>query len=104
MPRYYLGIDGGQSSTTALLADESGTVLASGQSGPCNHVKSAEGKTKFLSAIGGCLQQVFERSGLRPGLTFASVCLGFSGGGEDKEAYVREIIHSARYKVTHDAE
>jgi N-acetylglucosamine kinase-like BadF-type ATPase len=104
MTRYYLGVDGGQSSTTALLANENGAVMASGQSGPCNHVKSAEGKTKFLRAIGGCLEQIFDQSGLTPDVTFASVCLGFSGGSEDKEAYVREIIRGHRYKITHDAD
>ena len=35
---------------------------------------------------------------------FASVCLGLSGGSEDKEAYARELIRSDRYKFTHDAE
>jgi N-acetylglucosamine kinase-like BadF-type ATPase len=32
------------------------------------------------------------------------VCLGFSGGAADKEVYVREIIRSRNYKITHDAE
>jgi N-acetylglucosamine kinase-like BadF-type ATPase len=32
------------------------------------------------------------------------VCLGFSGGGQDKERYVRELSPSELYKVTHDAE
>ncbi len=35
---------------------------------------------------------------------FASACLGFSGGAEDKEAYARELIRSSKYKITHDAE
>jgi N-acetylglucosamine kinase-like BadF-type ATPase len=32
------------------------------------------------------------------------VCLGLSGGTEDKEAYTKELIASDRYKLTHDAE
>lgn len=35
---------------------------------------------------------------------YAAVCLGLSGGADDKEAYTKEIIASDRYKFTHDAE
>lgn len=103
--RYYLGVDGGQSSTMALIADETGRVLGHGRSGPCNHVSAAEGRAKFLSAMSGCLQNACDEAGLDwRNVQFASVCLGFSGGAEDKEKHTRELIRSARYKITHDAE
>ncbi len=105
MTRLYLGIDGGQSSTKALLADETGKVIGRGQGGPCNHVASAEGRGKFLSAVGDCLRQAFHEAGLEStAVTFASVCLGLSGGTEDKEAYTKELIAADKYKFTHDAE
>ncbi len=104
-PRYYLGVDGGQSSTVALIANEDGRVLGRGKSGPCNHASAAEGRTKFLSAMNGCLQEACDQAGLNwTDTTFASVCLGFSGGPEDKDQYARELIRSAQYKITHDAE
>ncbi len=103
--RYYLGIDGGQSGTKGLLSDETGRVLGAGQGGPCNHVAAHEGRTKFIAAVGSVLDQACQAAGLDPAaLEFASVCLGFSGGGEDKEAYSRELIRSRKYKITHDAE
>jgi N-acetylglucosamine kinase-like BadF-type ATPase len=105
MSRYYLGIDGGQSSTKALLADETGKVIGRGHGGPCNHAGSAEGRAKFLSAVGDCLRESYHQAGLEStSVRFASVCLGLSGGSEDKEAYTRELIASERYKLTHDAE
>jgi N-acetylglucosamine kinase-like BadF-type ATPase len=105
VPRFYLGIDGGQSSTKALLADETGKVIGRGRGGPCNHVASAEGRSKFLGAVGDCLREAYHEAGLEsPTLRFASVCLGLSGGAEDKEAYAKELIASDRYKFTHDAE
>jgi N-acetylglucosamine kinase-like BadF-type ATPase len=105
MTRLYLGIDGGQSSTKALLADETGKVIGRGHGGPCNHAGSAEGRGKFLSAIGDCLRGAYHEAGLDPdAVRFASVCLGLSGGSEDKEAYTKELIRSDRYKLTHDAE
>lgn len=103
--RLYLGVDGGQSSTTALIGDENGRVLGRGSGGPCNHVSGAEGRTKFFSALHQCLKQAsFEAKLDLPEITFASACLGFSGGAEDKQDYSRELIRSARYKITHDAE
>jgi len=103
--RFYLGIDGGQSSTKALLADETGKVIGRGRGGPCNHVASSEGRAKFLSALGDCLRQAYHEAGLEStALHFASVCLGLSGGAEDKEAYTKELIASDKYKFTHDAE
>jgi N-acetylglucosamine kinase-like BadF-type ATPase len=103
--RYYLGIDGGQSATKGLLCDQTGQVLGSGQGGPCNHVAAHEGREKFFSAVGGVLQMCCQAAGLNEAsIDFASVCLGFSGGAEDKDAYSRELIRSHKYKITHDAE
>jgi N-acetylglucosamine kinase-like BadF-type ATPase len=96
--KLFLGVDGGQSSTTALVGDESGRVVGVGRGGPCNHVGKAEGREKFLRAVGGCLRAAgFEHA------EFESACLGFSGGAADKNAYVRELIRAKHYLVTHDA-
>jgi N-acetylglucosamine kinase-like BadF-type ATPase len=103
--RLYLGIDGGQSGTKALLADETGKVIGRGRGGPCNHAGSAEGRAKFLSAVGDCLRQAYHEAGIdSDSAHFASVCLGLSGGSEDKESYTKELIRSDKYKLTHDAE
>lgn len=103
--RLYLGIDGGQSSTTALIAEESGRILGYGRAGPCNHVSSAERRAKFLDVIGECLGAACKQAGLNPvTVSFAGACFGFSGGAEDKESCSRELVRSAKYKFTHDAE
>jgi N-acetylglucosamine kinase-like BadF-type ATPase len=105
MPEFYLGIDGGQSSTTALIADHKGRIVGSGKGGPCNHVAAPEGRAKFRSAVGSCVRQACEQAGLdNSAIIFASACFGFSGGPEDKAGYARELIRSKRYKITHDAE
>ncbi|MCC7174312.1 MAG: ATPase [Bryobacterales bacterium] len=104
MSRYFLGVDGGQSSTTALIGDQSGSVLGSGAAGPCNHVKSGGGREKFISAVGGCIAAACRRAGLdQQELRFESACLGFSGGPDDKRALVVEIVPAARHFVTTDA-
>lgn len=104
MSEYFLGVDGGQSSTCALIGDRSGRVLGSGHSGPSNHVGAAEGRAKFTNAIRDCLAAACAASGLDPANTrFASACLGFSGGPADKRTILEEILASERSIVTHDA-
>ncbi len=105
MARFYLGVDGGQSSTTALIADEAGRVLGSGRAGPCNHVAGQEAHAKFRTVIGDCVAQASHGAGLHPdSLHFAAACLGLSGGAEDKIAFARELIRTDLLKVTNDAE
>jgi N-acetylglucosamine kinase-like BadF-type ATPase len=96
--KLFLGVDGGQSGTTALVGDESGRVLAIGRAGPCNHVGAAEGRARFLSALGASLDSTGFRNS-----HFESACLGFSGGPDDKAALAREIVNAAKYSITHDA-
>lgn len=105
MGRLYLGVDGGQSSTTALIADETGRIVGHGRGGPCNHVAAGERREKFLRVVGACLDEACREAGLdREGISFAVACFGFSGGPEDKEQPARELIRSVKYKFTHDAE
>lgn len=104
MSELFLGVDGGQSSTTALIGDRNGRVTGWGSAGPSNHVGAAEGKAKFTGAITECLQAACRQAGLDPAdVRFVSACLGFSGGPADKEAILGEILRSERIVVTHDA-
>jgi len=96
-------VDGGQSSTTALIGDETGRVLGSGRGGPCNHVTAGEARAKFMSAIGGCVAQAREAAGLPEDIEFETACLGFSGGPADKDALIAEMFRIRKRTVTHDA-
>jgi N-acetylglucosamine kinase-like BadF-type ATPase len=103
LQQVFLGVDGGQSSTTALIADETGRVLGSGRAGPCNHAGGAEGREKFTRALRDCVSAACRNAGLDSMPRFASACLGLSGGPADKESLVSEILSSDRTMVTHDA-
>lgn len=101
----FLGVDGGQSSTTALIADATGRVLGRGSDGPCNHVQSAaEGREKFIRVIGGCVRKAAVEAELGDEMpAFRAACLGFSGGPADKLAILREILPVEELLVTTDA-
>ncbi|BDC50594.1 N-acetylmuramic acid/N-acetylglucosamine kinase [Bryobacterales bacterium F-183] len=103
--QFYLGIDGGQSSTTALIGDAAGRVVGYGRGGPCNHVTGPEARTKFLNAIGGCVRQAAAQAGIVEDVPhFAGACSGFSGGAKDKAYLLDEIFTADEKYVTHDAE
>jgi N-acetylglucosamine kinase-like BadF-type ATPase len=103
--RYFLGVDGGKSSTTALIGDANGRVIGYGRGGPSNHVEEAgAGRTKLISAIQDCVSAACGQAGLEfETVRFDSACLGFSGGPVDKEPILRYILRADRMTVTDDA-
>ncbi len=95
LTRLFLGVDGGQSSTTAVIGDEDGRILGSGTAGPCYQV---------AAAVGGCLADACREAGLDPQLVrFASACFGFSGGPDEKRAIVEKLAPADKLIVTTDA-
>lgn len=104
MSNYFLGVDGGQSSTIAVIGDDTGRIAGWASAGPCNHVGAAEGRAKFLRVMGECCSQAATRASLDPiKAHFKAACLGMSGGPDDKAALLAELIDAERLIVTHDA-
>ena len=100
----FLGVDGGQSSTKALIGDEMGRVLGSGTGGPCNHVGAAEGRDKLARAVSESLAAACQQAQLDlRQVHFEAACFGMSGGPADKEAIFSAILPSSKLIVTHDA-
>jgi len=100
----YLGVDGGQSGTTAVIGDESGRVLGTGEAGPCNHATAEEGRAKLERAVSRSVAEACAQAALDPaGVRFEAACFGMSGGPEDKEAILAAILPADRLVVTTDA-
>ena len=103
--RLFLGVDGGQSSTTALLGDETGRVLGTGKGGPCNHAAAGEGTVKLQRAVQDSVGAACAEAGLDPSaVRFAAACFGMSGGPDDKRSILGELLRADRLLVTTDAE
>lgn len=107
--KLYLGVDGGQSATEAVIGDESGKVLGRGEAGPCNHAKAGEGREKLMQAV---IESVAEarRNAIwaNPGMrghnsSFEAACFGMSGGPEDKREIIASLIRTKKLIVTTDA-
>src|SRR5580700_3285221 len=90
--RLFLGVDGGQSSTTALIGDASGQIIATGLGGPSNHVKAAEGRARLISAVSLAISSAcVQLRGAAAAIEFEAACLGFTGGIAGKEEILREV-------------
>jgi N-acetylglucosamine kinase-like BadF-type ATPase len=105
MSEFFLGVDGGQSGTTAVIGNRAGRIIGWASAGPCNHVAAAEARAKFLHVIRECLSHAALRAGLPTENTrwkFEAACLGMSGGPADKTELLHELIESEHLIVTHD--
>src|SRR5204862_2769954 len=103
--KYFLGVDGGQSGTTAVIGDETGRVLGTGEAGPCNHAAASEGRAKLERAIRGSVGDACAKAGVElANITFEAACFGLSGGPEDRLEVLESIVKSHRpLLVTTDA-
>src|SRR5580658_4077240 len=84
--RLFLGVDGGQSSTAALIGDDSGRVVGFVQGPARQYAKAVEAA---LKAVGGG--------------PFGAACVGLSGGTAGTEAALRELVCAEHFVFTHDA-
>jgi N-acetylglucosamine kinase-like BadF-type ATPase len=103
--KYFLGVDGGQSGTTAVIGDETGRILGLGEAGPCNHAAAAEGRAKLEKAIRGSVGAACAQAGLElANVTFEAACFGLSGGPEDRLEILGSLVKSrSPLMVTTDA-
>ena len=84
MRTHFLGVDGGGTQTTALVADQSGRVIGSGRAGSSN--LHAAGESAALAALDDAVQQACSMAGIqREALRVA--CLGLAGAArpDDQE-------------------
>ncbi|MEX2300419.1 MAG: BadF/BadG/BcrA/BcrD ATPase family protein [Bryobacterales bacterium] len=101
---FYLGVDGGQSHTKVAVGDSRGAIVGRGTAGPCNHVRSGEGREKLRRAITEAVSEALEPLDCALAETrFAAACFGMSGGPEDKRELLGELLACERMEVTTDA-
>jgi N-acetylglucosamine kinase len=102
--KLFLGVDGGQSGTTAVIGDETGRILGTGEAGPCNHAAAGEGRAKLVGAIGESVGAACAQAGLdATAVRFEAACFGMSGGPDDKREILAATLRVERLVVTDDA-
>ncbi len=101
--RFFLGLDGGQSSTSVVIGDETGRIIGAGRGGPCNHAAAEEGRERLRRAVTVSVTAARVAAGLDAEVRFAAACCGMSGGPEDKRALLEAMLPADRLEVTTDA-
>jgi glucosamine kinase len=76
---FFAGIDGGQSSTIAVVLDAHGAVLGRGTAGPSDHVDEPATTQRAAAACEAALAAALRAAGLAPDTAIAAVVVGLSG-------------------------
>ncbi|NPV65920.1 MAG: hypothetical protein HPY64_02105 [Anaerolineae bacterium] len=97
-PRYFLGVDGGQTSTLTVLVNQDGEILASALSGPCNHIHEPGGLERQYRALREGYEQVMAAAGVTDEL--ACAYLGLTGSGSLEVA--TSVYRAARLVLKSD--
>jgi glucosamine kinase len=103
MSGYVLGVDGGQTSTKAALADLTGRVVARVTAGPWDVMANPAGQERCQAALTGVLDGTLPA--LPAGGRLVAACLGLTGGrtGVDLvEGWLRERVQPDHLKVVGD--
>jgi len=101
--KFFAGIDGGQSSTAAVIGDDSGRVLARGTSGPADEVGGGPQSTRLRDALHGALANALKGAGLPPETKFAAIVAGVSGY-EGRIYGQAPELPTDRFRIVHDTE
>ena len=102
MSFYVAGIDGGQSSTTAVIADATGRIIGRGRNGAADELGLGPDSSQLRDALAGALAHA-RRDARLPGATrFAAIVAGVSGF--DGEVRGRTpALATERFVLLHDA-
>lgn len=104
--RFFLGIDGGQSHTEAVIADEHGRIRGRGRGGPANHAEQPGGRERLARAVTESVGAALREAGLATELSeveFEAAHCAMTGGADFKEEVIRSIVRARRLSVGHDA-
>lgn len=101
----FLGVDGGQSHTEAVVANGNGFILGRGTGGASNHAEVPGGRERLESAIKKSVGAALAEADLPPiaETIFAAAHCGMTGGADYKEQIIGEIIRAEHLKIGHDA-
>lgn len=101
----YLGIDGGQSHTEAVISDSEGNLLGRGRSGPSGHAEEAGGRERLRRAITESVESALGCADLGSvgNTEFASAHCAMTGDGDFKEEAFHSLLRARHLHIGHDA-
>ena len=101
----FLGVDGGQSHTRAVVGDSAGKVIGRGAAGPANQAGHERGRENLQRAVSYAVGEALGEAGRDLATTrFAAACFGLSGGPAEKRAIIESVISTQKLEIVTDAE
>lgn len=100
--KLYAGIDGGQSSTVAVVADERKTILGRGVAGPCDHIGQAADSPRFARALEDAIAGALSDAKLPADSNFEAIVAGISGY-EGEIHGLEPRLRAKRVSYVHDS-
>jgi N-acetylglucosamine kinase-like BadF-type ATPase len=96
-----LAIDGGQTTTTAVVCDSQGRLLGVGRAGPANHVWEKGGVARARRAVRTSIGRALRAAGL-PDTTFRAAFLGVTGGDDRTRRAVEGCVKARHFRLAND--
>ena len=106
--QYFLGVDGGASSTTCAVATADGAIVGIGYAGPSNHILAPGGRERARAAVSGAVGHALAAAGLGP-VEFRAAQFGMTGITRETEqarvfaGVVGDTIRAAIVRIENDA-
>lgn len=98
-----LGVDGGQSSTLALVATYDGEILGAGLAGPSNHIHEPGGLERLQNALHESIHAALASAGYTLD-SIGHACLGMTAAWAAAGEIARQMIPHAHVQSRHDIE
>ena len=101
-PKFVLAVDGGQSSTLALLASVDGTIVSVGRGGPSNHYNEPGGHQRLEIALRDSTGEALKSAG-QGAESITHICLGMTGAHPQSVVITQSLFPLANIQLLHDA-
>ncbi len=102
MSAYVAGIDGGQSSTEAVIGDEHGCIVGRGSAGPADELGVGPESNRLHDALAGALDAARRDAGLPETTRYRAIVAGVSGYAGSVRGNA-PALPAAHLRLLHDA-
>src|SRR5579871_6495203 len=103
--KLFLGVDGGQTTTKLVVANELGRIVGTATGGPSNHTEEPGGPERLAGVVRTTVDQALQLAGRESveSEQFEAACFGMTGETVIKRRVLERVISTPRLAVVHDS-